>query len=96
MTSIQYINNSSLLIDNGNSGFVGTLTYNFVNTWAPWIDNTYSIYGLLLLTVIFFSISADISYKKVLNMIFSLLKENLLRIFKMILIRWILKINLKH
>ncbi len=67
--------NSFWLIDNGNSGFVGTLTYNFVNTWAPWIDNTYSIYGLLLLTVIFFSISADISYKKVLNMIFSLFKR---------------------
>ena len=67
--------NSFWLIDNGNSGFVGTVTYNFVNTWAPWIDNTYSIYGLLLLTVIFFSISADISYKKILNMIFSLLKS---------------------
>ena len=67
--------NSFWLIDNGNSGFVGTVTYNFVNTWAPWIDNTYSIYGLLLLTVIFFSVSADISYKKVLNMMFSLLKR---------------------
>ena len=49
--------NSFWLIDNGNSGFVGKITYNFINTWAPWIDNTYSIYGLLLLTIIFFSFS---------------------------------------
>ena len=49
-------NNSFWLIDNGNSGFVGKITYNFINTWAPWIDNTYSIYGLLLLTIIFFFI----------------------------------------
>ena len=46
--------NSFWLIDNGNSGFVGKIIYNFVNTWAPWINNTYSIYGLLLLTIIFF------------------------------------------
>ena len=40
--------NSFWLIDNGNSGFVGKITYNFINTWAPWIDNIYSIYGLLI------------------------------------------------
>ena len=27
--------NSFWLIDNGNSGFVGKITYNFINTWAP-------------------------------------------------------------
>ena len=67
--------NSFWLIDNGNSGFVGKITYNFINTWAPWIDNTYSIYGLLLLTIIFFSFSADISYKKVLSVIISLFRS---------------------
>ncbi len=66
--------NSFWLIDNGNSGFVGKLTYNFINAWAPWIDNTYSIYGLLLLTIIFFSFSADINYKKIFLIIFSLFR----------------------
>ena len=68
-------NNSFWLIDNGNSGFVGKITYDFINTWAPWIDNTYSIYGLLLLTIIFFSFSADINYKKVFSIIISLFRR---------------------
>ncbi len=68
-------NNSFWLIDNGNSGFVGKITYNFINTWAPWINNTYSIYGLLLLTIIFFSFSADINYKKVFSVIISLFRR---------------------
>jgi len=67
--------NSFWLIDNGNSGFVGKITYNFINTWAPWIDNTYSVYGLFLLTIILFSFSADISYKKVFNTIISLFRR---------------------
>ena len=67
--------NSFWLIDNGNSGFVGKITYNFINTWAPWIDNIYSIYGLLLLTIIFFSFSADINYKKVFSVIISLFRR---------------------
>ncbi len=66
--------NSFWLIDNGNSGFVGKITYNFINTWAPWINNTYSIYGLLLLTIIFFSFSADINYKKVFLVTISLFR----------------------
>ena len=67
--------NSFWLIDNGNSGFVGKITYNFINTWAPWIDNTYSVYGLFLLTIIFFSFSTDISYKKVFITIISLFRR---------------------
>ncbi|MAW17491.1 MAG: DNA translocase FtsK [Candidatus Pelagibacter sp. TMED272] len=67
--------NSFWLIDNGNSGFVGKITYNFINTWVPWIDNTYSIYGLLLLTILFFSFSTDISYKKVFSVIVSLFRK---------------------
>ena len=66
--------NSFWLIDNGNSGFVGKIIYNFINTWAPWIDNTYSVYGLFLLTIIFFSFS-DINYKKAFLAISSLFKR---------------------
>ena len=36
-------NNSFWLIDNGNSGFVGKISYNFVSSLVPWIDNKYSI-----------------------------------------------------
>ena len=67
--------NSFWLIDNGNSGFVGKITYNFVYTWAPWLGNKYSIYGLLLLTFIFFSVSADINYKKILNGVIFLFRK---------------------
>ncbi len=58
-------NNSFWLIDNGNSGFVGKIGYEFLNTWFPYIDNTYSAYGLLLLTLIFFIFSADLNIKKI-------------------------------
>ena len=68
-------NNSFWLLDNGNSGFVGKITYNFLNTWAPWIENTYSIYVLFILTIIFFSFSADINYKKIVSVIISLFRK---------------------
>ena len=68
-------NNSFWLIDNGNSGFVGEITYNFLKKWIPWIDNDYSIYSLLLLTLIFFSFSTDISYKKIFSVVISFFKK---------------------
>ena len=58
-------NNSFWLIDNGNSGFVGKIGYEFLSTWFPYIDNSYSAYGLLLLTLIFFIFSADLNIKKI-------------------------------
>ncbi len=66
-------NNSFWLIDNGNSGFVGKIGYEFLSTWFPYIDNTYSAYGLLLLTLIFFIISADLNVKKIITGTFSIL-----------------------
>jgi S-DNA-T family DNA segregation ATPase FtsK/SpoIIIE len=57
-------NNSFWLIDNGNSGFVGKMSYSFLSTWFPWIDSNYSVYGLLLLTLILFIFSLDINFKK--------------------------------
>ena len=68
----QTFNNSFWLIDNGNSGFVGEIIYNFFKTWVPWIDSNYSVYGMLLLTITFFSISADINYKYLFLSFFSL------------------------
>ena len=66
-------NNSFWLIDNGNSGFVGKIGYEFLSTWFPYIDNTYSAYGLLLLTLIFFIFSADLNLKKIIDGIFSVI-----------------------
>ncbi len=66
-------NNSFWLIDNGNSGFVGKIGYEFLSTWFPYIDNTYSAYGLLLLTLIFFIFSADLNIKKIITGIFSII-----------------------
>ena len=68
-------NNSFWLIDNGNSGFVGELTYNYLKSWVPWIDHSYSIYGLLFITIILFSISADINYRKIFSGFIFILKR---------------------
>jgi S-DNA-T family DNA segregation ATPase FtsK/SpoIIIE len=66
-------NNSFWLIDNGNSGFVGKIGYEFLSTWFPYFDNTYSAYGLLLLTLIFFIFSADLNLKKIITGSFSII-----------------------
>ena len=58
-------NNSFWLIDNGNAGFVGKISYEFLSTWFPYIDNSYSAYGLLLLTLILFIFSSDLNFKKI-------------------------------
>ena len=58
-------NNSFWLIDNGNSGFVGKIGYNFLSSWFPWTDEIYTTYGLLLLTLVLFIFSSDISFKKI-------------------------------
>jgi S-DNA-T family DNA segregation ATPase FtsK/SpoIIIE len=64
-------NNSFWLIDNGNSGFVGRIGYNFLSSWLPWIDSSYSIYSLLLLTLILFLFSSDLNFKQLLAVTFS-------------------------
>ncbi len=73
-------NNSFWLIDNGNSGFVGEISYNFISSKAPWINNQYSIFTLFFLTLIFFIISSDLNMKKIITQIFksflSLFKNN--------------------
>ena len=66
-------NNSFWLIDNGNSGFVGKIGYDFISNWFPWIDNIYSAYGLLILTLILFIFSSDLNLKQILAGIFSLI-----------------------
>ncbi len=57
-------NNSFWLIDNGNSGFVGEISYNFIINFAPWVNNIYSISILFFLTFFFFILSSDINIKE--------------------------------
>ena len=66
-------NNSFWLIDNGNSGFVGKIGYEFISTWFPYIENLYSVYGLLLLTLIFFIFAADLNLKKIITGTYSIM-----------------------
>ena len=66
-------NNSFWLIDNGNSGFVGEISYNFIKNVAPWINNEYSLFGLFFLTLILFIFSSDINIKKIILQIFNFL-----------------------
>ena len=63
-------NNSFWLIDNGNSGFVGKITYNFISNLVPWIDNKYSLTAIFFLTIILFIFSSDLNVKKILDKIF--------------------------
>ncbi len=71
-------NNSFWLIDNGNSGFVGEVSYNFISNIAPWINNQYSLFALFFLTLVFFILSSDIDIKKVIIQIF----KSFLSLFK--------------
>ena len=66
-------NNSFWLIDNGNSGFVGKIGYNFLSSWFPWTDEIYTTYGLLLLTLTLFIFSSDINFKKIFSGIWYLI-----------------------
>ena len=66
-------NNSFWLIDNGNAGFVGKIGYEFLSTWFPYIDNSYSAYGLLLLTLILFMFSSDLNFRKIVTGTYSII-----------------------
>ena len=58
-------NKSYWLIDNGNSGFVGHVIYDFVYNHFPLIESKYSNLSLIFLTIIFFILASNINIKKV-------------------------------
>ncbi len=64
-------NNSFWLLDNGNSGFVGELVYNFIYQYTPLIENQYTSFALIALTILFFILSSDINLKKIVSNLFS-------------------------
>ena len=63
-------NNSFWLIDNGNSGFVGKISYDFISTLIPWINNEYSLFAIFFLTITFFLFSSEINLKDLILAIF--------------------------
>jgi len=66
-------NNSFWLTHHGNAGFVGKISYNFISDMAPWINNQYSLFTLLFLTLAFFIFSSDLNIRKIIVQIFKTL-----------------------
>ena len=66
-------NNSFWLLDNGNSGFVGEIIFNFVYQYTTLIENQYTSFALIALTFLFFILSSEINLKKIFSKSFSLL-----------------------
>ena len=64
-------NNSFWLVDNGNSGFVGGLIFNFINQYSNIIENQYTSFVLIVLTILFFVLSSEINLKIILLKLFS-------------------------
>jgi len=63
-------NDSFWLIDSGNGGFVGKEIRENISYFSPLIENQYTIYGLLLLTLIFFILSLSIQMKEISKILF--------------------------
>ena len=60
-------NNSFWLVDNGNSGFLGKIIYNYTFKSFTFIENEYSTFVLILFTSIFFILASEINIKKLLK-----------------------------
>ena len=64
LINISY-NDSFLLIDNGNSGFVGRIIKENIYNLMPFIENQYSIYSLIFFTIVFFVLSLDLKISEI-------------------------------
>ena len=69
-------NSSFWLIDNGNSGFVGEISYNFIKNFIPSIDEKISVFILFFVTIVFFIYSSDLNIRKILTKIFKKKEKN--------------------
>ena len=65
-----FYNDSFWLIDNGNGGFVGRAIKENIYYFSAAIENQFVIYGLILLTLIFFILSLDIKLNEFKNILF--------------------------
>ena len=64
-------NSSFWLIDNGNSGFVGQILFTLFSKNIPYMESIYTSFTLLTLSLIFFFLASNISFKFLLNFTFS-------------------------
>ena len=71
-TSFFYItyNTSFWLIDNGNSGFLGKVSFNVFNRFFSFIEIQYFSIIFLILTLLFFFLSSEINIKKIFIILF--------------------------
>jgi S-DNA-T family DNA segregation ATPase FtsK/SpoIIIE len=56
-------NNSFWLIDNGNSGFVGQILYNWISNFLPNLNNQYFVFIFFILSLFFFILATNINIK---------------------------------
>ena len=64
-------NNSFWLIDNGNSGFIGRIVKENLYAFTTLIENQYVVYGLILLTIVFFILSLNIKLNEIIKIFLS-------------------------
>ena len=72
-------NNSFWLIDNGNSGFIGYVLYNWISNFLPNLNNEYIVFICIILSSVFFILSSNINVKYFLAIpkkIFTMLKRD--------------------
>jgi len=62
-----YYNDSFWLIDNGNGGFVGRAIKENIYYFTPLVENQYVIYGLIILTIVFFILSLGIKINEIIK-----------------------------
>ena len=56
-------NNSFWLIDNGNSGFVGQIFYDWISIFLPNLNNEYFVFIFIVLSLFFFILASNINIK---------------------------------
>ena len=67
-------NNSFWLIHHGNAGFVGEIGFNFVHKYLPIIESDFFKITLIILFVIFFTLSSGINFKGIFSY-FNIMKK---------------------
>jgi len=72
-------NNSFWLIDNGNSGFVGHILYNWISNFLPSVDSSYIVFVCIVLGSFFFTLASNINVKYIFlfpKKVFKIFKKN--------------------
>ena len=68
-------NNSFWLIDNGNSGFVGEIFYNYSSKYFPLIESKYANFMLIFLTITTFILASEVKIINIFKFLFNFTKN---------------------